>query len=380
MIHRLTVSNFRSLGRDVRIDLGRLTVLVGQNGSGKSNITDVFQFLADCMHLGLESSITKRHGIGAVRRWSSGHPFNVEIAVDLQLPGGSGRYSFVLTGDRTEEYRVKSEHALLAIDEGPFEFLIEDGGWIRGPENLRPKVDPLHLALPLLAGDERFAPLADAVRHLAVYSIYPDTIRQPQKYDPTKPMDKHGSNWVSILKDQPDATWKPDLVAVLGKLTGDIINVRIQPVGGYLTVQFEHQKEEGVRRNKWCDAAQESDGTLRVAGMVTALRQRPAPSLIALEEPELTVHPGALRLLYDFVHECAESGSQVLLTTHSPDLLELLDADTVRVVERHDGATTVEPLEDSQRAVVREGLFSLGEVLRSEGLRQQDLGLASNEE
>jgi predicted ATPase len=354
MITRLHVSNYRSLDRDVSVDLGALTVLVGQNGSGKSNVADVLQFLADCMHIGLESAITKRHGINAVRRWSSGRPFNVTIAVAVGRGSVHAQYEFTLAGDRAEEYRVKAEKALVTAGGTTHEYSVEAEGdgvrWASGPENLRPKVDRLNLVLPLVAGDERFGPLAEELRRVATYCIYPDALRQPQKYDPSKPMDRHGSNWVSILKDQ-------------------------RAVGGYINVESEHKSEP--KRPKWFEAALESDGTLRVAGMITALRQQPAPSLIALEEPELTVHPGALKLLYDYVREAADA-TQVVLTTHSPDLLELLTVDQVRVVERHGGATTVQPLEESQRRVVEQGLFSLGEVLRSEGLQQQQLRLVQD--
>lgn len=56
MIKRLKVSRFRSLGKDVTVDFGPLTVLVGQNGAGKSNTIDALVFLADCMQLGLEGA------------------------------------------------------------------------------------------------------------------------------------------------------------------------------------------------------------------------------------------------------------------------------------------------------------------------------------
>lgn len=370
MIRKLRVSNYRSLGRDVEIAFGPLTVLVGRNGSGKSNVVDCFQFLADCMHLGLESAITKRHGIAAVRRWSSGHPYNVSFAVELSGAQVTGRYEFELTGDSSSDYRVKREELEAQVAGQTVAFRVEGGEWRTGPEGLRPKVGKMNLALPLLAGDERFGPVADELRGMAVYSIFPDTLRQPQKYDPTKPMERHGANWVSILKDQDEATWKPDLVTVLNKLTGDVVDVRVQPIAGYLAVHFEHEVSSDKRKR--FDAAQESDGTLRVAGMLSALLQQPRPSLVALEEPELTVHPGALQLLQDYIREASDD-VQVVLTTHSPDLLELLDVESVRVVERRDGQTTVTPLEESQRRVVQEGLFSLGEVLRTEGLRQMEL-------
>lgn len=372
MIKHLRVSNFRSLGQDVDIELGPLTALVGQNGSGKSNVVDVLRFLSDAMRLGLEGAVTKRHGIAAVRRWSSGRPFNLSIDLEIEQDDGlRAEYGFTLKGETTAEYGVKSEMA--NIRRGSFledsfihnEYRIEEGEWIKWPRDLRPRVDTLNLALPLLGGDERFRVLADELRSIAIYSIFPDVLREPQKYDPAKPMNEHGGNWVSILKDP--VSWKSDLLAALGKLTGDIEDLEIRSTGGYLIAMFKHSGNG--KKKKWFDAAQESDGTLRVAGILTALLQDPSLPLIGIEEPELTVHPGALPLLCDFIRQASRS-SQVILTTHSPELLDLLTAEELRVVERSDGVTSVAPLDEDQRHLVRDHLMTLGEVLRTEGLRQ----------
>lgn len=372
MINRLQVSNFRSLGQDVVLELGRLTVLVGPNGSGKSNVVDALRFLSDAMYPGLEASVTRRHGIAAVRRWSSGRPFNLTISVEISLGEDlRANYSLTLKGDTTAEYSVKSENAWIGhrlpwIVGDRTGYTIEDGEWIEGPRDLRPRVDSLNLALPLLAGDERFRALADELRNIATYSIFPDALREPQKYDPAKPMNEHGGNWVSILKDS--VLWKDDLVAALGKLTGDIEDLKVRSAGGYLLAEFKHSANG--KKNKWFDAAQESDGTLRVAGILTALLQDPSLPLIAIEEPELTVHPGALELLSDYIRQASKS-SQVVLTTHSPELLDQFAADEVRIVERRDGVTSVAPLEQDQRQLVRDRLMTLGEVLRTEGLKQE---------
>lgn len=378
MIRRIVVSNYRSLGRNVELELDGLTALVGQNGSGKSNTVDVLRFVSDCMHMGLEGAINRRHGISAVRRWSSGHPFDLSISVEVQ---GShcgerlaGSYGFTLTGDRAEEYRVKEEEADFTLGSERRRFRVVGGVWSEGPVDLRPQVDQLNLVLPLVAGDERFRALAEALRRVAIYAIYPDTLREPQKYDPAKPMDRHGSNWVSILKDQDRSTWKSELVGALGQLTGDIVDLQLRPVGGFLFVQFEHRRADDASstRTKWFDAAQESDGTLRVAGIVTALLQQPPLPVIGIEEPELTVHAGAIPLLYDFIQQASRS-SQVILTTHSSELLDLLPPEAVRVVERRHGETSVAPMEPQQLAAVKAGLMTLGEILRAEGIRQHEL-------
>lgn len=368
MIKRMTVSNYRSLGENVRVDLGRFTALVGPNGSGKSNVVDAIRFVSDAMHMGLSGAITHGYGIGAVRRWSGGHPFDVAIRLDMELEGGgSGFYAFELRGDSSEEYKVKSEEALLRKNG----FRIENGKWVAGPPGLTPPLDDKSLALQIIGGDARFQPLVHALQRMSIYSIFPDTLRAPQKYSPVKPMDLHGANWASVLKDQPVETWKPELVGALNKLTGDTEDIKVSQAASYLVVQFRHASPN--RKPKWFDAAQESDGTLRVAGIVTALLQEPPVPVIGIEEPELTVHPGAIPLLYDFLKQ-ASLRSQVLVTTHSPELLDLVDADDVRVVLRGKEGTTVAPMSAAQRDAVRSGLLSLGDVLRTEGL-QQDLPL-----
>ncbi len=369
MIKRLRVSNYRSLAENLSVELGPFTALVGPNGAGKSNVVDALRFVSDSMHMGLSGAITHRHGIGPVRRWSGGHPFDVSIGLDLVVAGGfSSHYSFELRGDSAEEYKVKVEEASVASENDHFHFRIENGKWVDGPAGLQPPVDDKNLALPIIGGDARFQPLIQALQQMAIYSIFPDTLRAPQKYNPVKPMDRHGSNWASILKDQPEASWKPELVSALQKLTGDTEDIKVYQAASYLVVQFRHSSPHC--KPKWFDATQESDGTLRVAGIVTALLQDPPVAVIGIEEPELTVHPGAIPLLYDFLKQ-ASRHSQVLVTTHSPELLDRMEAEDVRVVVRGHEGTTVAPMASEQREAVRAGLLTLGEVLRTEGIQPE---------
>src|SRR4029077_10016714 len=243
-------------------------------GSGKSNVMDALRFVSDAMQMGLSGAIAHRHGIGAVRRWSGGHPLNVSLGLDLILDSGvSAHYAFELRGDRAEEYKVKTEEALVRSKSEAFRFRIESGRWVEGPPGLTPPLDEKSLALPIIGGDARFQPLVHALQQISVYAIFPDALREPQKYSPVKPMDSHGSNWASILKDQPQDTWKPELVSALQKLTGDIEDIKVSQAANYLVAQLCHTSPN--RNPKWLDAAQESDGTLRVAGIVTALLQEP---------------------------------------------------------------------------------------------------------
>ncbi len=222
--------------------------------------------------------------------------------------------------------------------------------------------------MQLIGGDERFEELVHALQNIAVYAIFPDTLRAPQKYSPSKPMNRHGDNWGSVLKDQSAATWKSELIAALHKLTGDTFDIEVAQAASYLVVQFQHVSPN--KKPQWFDATDESDGTLRVAGIITALLQEPPVPVIGVEEPELSVHPGAIPLLYDHLKQ-ATRRSQIIVTTHSPELLDLVDPEDVRVVMRADGETVVAPMRASQREVVKSGLMTLGEVMRMEGLQQE---------
>ncbi len=368
MITKLAISNFRSIGSNFEIRPGRLNFLVGANGSGKSNVLRALTFVREAVRMGLPGAITNNNGIESVRRHSSGHPRNVRIEIEASLENGVVCYGFEITGDRGEEYRVKKEWGSLNISEEATTFSIESGVW-NGPENLRPSVDNQSLAITSLGGDERIKPLWEFLANMMVYAIYPDVLREPQKYSNETPMQPRGENWVSILHQQVKSGWKPDLVSALEKLTGDIDDIKVEKASGFLITQFHH-KARGEKAKKWFGADLESDGTLRVAGLLTALLQKPPLTVIGIEEPELTVHPGALPLIYDYLSE-ASVRSQILVTTHSPILLDYLDLgeSSVFVVQRSGAVSSVYPLSKEHKDAVRSQLLTLGEIMISGDLQ-----------
>jgi predicted ATPase len=374
MIKQVTLTNFRSLGSGVTLHLGPLTALVGINGSGKSNVGDALRFLSECQRDGLDAAVTRRNGIGSLIRWSSGRPFDLGLSVFVDNEHGLGDWEFTLGQEGGGAFFVKSESArwFPRNDGGRLtklhHFAVSNGQWIERPSSIDPKLERTALALPLIAGDSRFRGLAAELRNVAIYQIFPDKLREPQKPSPARPMLEHGENWASILKAMEASTWKPELLAALSRIVGDIDDIKVSQLGGYQAVSFRHGKVGN--RERWFDASQESDGTLRCAGILTALLQSPPLTLVGVEEPELTVHPGAIPVLYDFFRQAAQH-SQVLLTTHSPELLDLLAVDEVRVVERREGVTQVAPLAEEQRDAVKSSLLTAGELMRAEGLRPE---------
>ena len=127
-------------------------------------------------------------------------------------------------------------------------------------------------------------------------------------------------------------------------------------------------REEGASKAHFLDPLQLSDGTLRLVGLFLALYQEPRPKLLALEEPELTVHPGVLKLLSEAIREVS-SETQLIITTHSPQFLDHFDVSEIRVVEIINGITHVGKIREQQVQMVRQNLMSTSEIMSLDGLQ-----------
>jgi len=100
-----------------------------------------------------------------------------------------------------------------------------------------------------------------------------------------------------------------------------------------------------------------SDGTLRLLGQLSAILSPDPPALACFEEPENCIHPGLLQLVVD-VFKSASRKTQILVTTHSPELLNFLDAENLMIVEKKDGKTQCREAKDV--AGVKEALKTIG--------------------
>jgi predicted ATPase len=390
----LRVRNFRSI-EDLSLELGPLSLLVGPNGAGKSNVMDVLRFLRDALNLGLERAVLDRHGMSALRRWSrKGRPYDVHIEIRSLRGDAEEIYAIVLGSERRGEYRVKVERYYFETPWERYNFEVRNGTWKMSPryltrEDAAPssqwterslRAFPIGSATRLVLPNV-FIPLPNAkmvgiIADMAFYSIYPDALREPQKPDNAYRLEERGRNLASVLRrlkrsDESRPAFD-DLLETLRTAVEGISDISVAQVGGYLVTRLHH----GLRGPAF-PLSQESDGTLRLLGLLTALYQWPPPSFIALEEPELTLHPGALAVLRDALISVSRR-TQLLITTHSPDLLYDLPPETIKVVEMVEGKTLVGDLAPGQRDAIAEKLFYPGELMRIEGLRRahSDAGTA----
>ena len=148
----------------------------------------------------------------------------------------------------------------------------------------------------------------------------------------------------------------------------------MQKHGKSLALQFTQEWGDDKPKRLNFEGFNMSDGTLRAIGLLAAVFQRPRPSLIAVEEPEATIHPGALEAVLDLLLY-ASKHMQVVLTTHSPDLLDAkwITDRHLRLVEWREGATHVAAVSDANREALQSHLMGAGDLLRANALESGPL-------
>ena len=119
-----------------------------------------------------------------------------------------------------------------------------------------------------------------------------------------------------------------------------------------------------------------SDGTLRALGILSAFFQKSIPTLIAIEEPESTIHPEALGSILDVIRSFART-TQIIVTTHSPELLDAkwIRQENLRIVTWKEGVTRVCPLGKASVKALQKHLMGAGEQLRSNALRADEVDI-----
>ncbi|WP_174284509.1 AAA family ATPase [Thiocystis violascens] len=254
------------------------------------------------------------------------------------------------------------------MGKGPF-YQIERGQLKASSEPTFPTLTSDRLALVAVSGLTAFRPVFDALTAMGFYNLNPKVMRDLQKSQDGRLLKPGGENIANVIghlervaSDQM-ATIQEYLQTVVPMVHG----VERKQIGPMETLEFK--QEMAGAKHPWRFLAQNmSDGTLRALGVLTALFQGNrdyAPSLIGIEEPETALHPAASAALREALSR-ASRHTQVIVTSHSPDLLNDcgLSPEALLAVVSEKGETRIAPLDDASRQVMREQLFSAGELLR----------------
>ena len=374
VIRRLVLERYRSIP-SACVTFDNPTILVGRNGSGKSNLISAFSFLADAMKSPLRTVLDRVGGLAAVRNRSSGtgHPPKLGIRADLANPhsgAASAFYAFEIKSRPNHGFSVSREQCVVSSAQSRFWFYRHGKRFQTNVENfVQPPVDESSLILPVVGGLKVFWAVWHSLAGLRVYAIDPGELRKMQDPDPGFSLQPNGRNATSVLREiEKRVPAAFELIArVLRTVVPNLDAVLVKTLGKNLVLQFTQRW--GADKRLTFDAFNMSDGTLRALGILTALFQSESPPLIAVEEPEATIHPGALESILEVLRIASES-RQVVITTHSPELLDTkwITDRNLRLVDWRDGATHVNAVSAANRTAIQQHLMGAGELLRANAL------------
>ncbi|MFN8855408.1 MAG: AAA family ATPase [Planctomycetaceae bacterium] len=346
-ITELSIRNYRSL-RDLRLPLGRLTVVTGPNGSGKSNLYRALWLIAQISEGGFARALCREGGLVSAL-WAgprrSKDPWRMSLGfrtdeLSFQLDCGFPIPSNTLFG---YDPQIKEETIWLGKVRRPSTTLVDRrGGVARMLEQGGDRVEyPATLSenesiLSQLREPQRFPELyslRDEIRRWRFYHAFRTDadapVRFPQISVQTPVLDHDGSDLAAALQtilEVGDArTLQSAIEAALpGRaleiLANDPDPTHRSPRTTELCVAL---RTEGCLRP--LVARELSDGTLKYLCLVAALLTPRPPALIALNEPEASLHPDLLAPLAELIVD-ASRYSQVWVTTHSPSLAEAIEA------------------------------------------------------
>jgi predicted ATPase len=376
MIQELTLKNFKSFGEPPpesgaiqqpwageKIKFGGLSLLIGTNASGKSNIRDALRFIHGISRgYTLAEVIGEKYGEGGELQWKgvrggvretvtrNGQPenskFTIAIRTQLLSDDGGGDAEYFITvdaGDKNRPPRVTDEW--LQCSQNPERsFNYERGREHQTLSAFNFQNQPLKFDRPLLTqlsdtNHQRIPGLVLALQKdcqaflrtissMRFLELDPQSLRRPSIPGQTTLGDK-GENLSSVLQaicKKPDG--KEALVAWTRELTPlDVTDFRFPEVSLEGKIQLQ-LVEQGGRE---ISAESASDGTLRFLGVAGALLGTDPARFYFFEEMENGIHPNRAHLLINLLQASTRKGAiQVVGTTHSPALLNFLDAQALR--------------------------------------------------
>lgn len=379
LIRRVVIRNYKSIAAG-DVVLGPLTFLVGPNGSGKSNFLDAIRFVSDSLRNSLDHALRDRGGFREIVRRTTSPAAVLGIRLDFRLPDRTnGYYAFEISGLLTN-FTVEHEECVLTGGPLPADtfhsFRIVRGEVQSSSLPVTPAAVKDRLYLANLSGTPEFRPLYDALSRMGFYNINPDVLREFTLPDTGELLARDGVNLPSVLGilANRNPLLKARIEEYLAQVVPGIVGVEAFQIGPRETLEFSQQRA-GSRRSQRFMAANMSDGTLRALGVLVALFQSGGergamPLLVGLEEPETALHPAAAGVLVDSIRDAA-SMRQVLVTSHSPDLLDnpsIADFEILAVVAEN-GETRIGHLDEAGRSALRDHLFTAGDLLRMNQLR-----------
>ena len=345
MLSKLRVQHYKSLF-DTEVDLEPLTVFIGPNGSGKSNICEALAVLSDFMRRLIDTKNNKQ--IITLFSDSLKSLSRNQQSIESKFWHGKQDYLSFAVSSLTTTKTTASEKAQKNLDISVHLDYPERKIKV---ENLEKSIDFIcKTANPLreflVSNQYSNSSLFKAIRKVNVYDFVPTYLSS--KISSSSSMDRTGQGIANTLLDILLAN-RDSFDELQERLTQLVPNIKkiVLPRGENQTFSLELVDRYSEHH---IPASDISDGTLRILAFLTALYQENTPSIICFEEIENGVHPWLLHKMIELLKIVSTEGItgkpvQVLITTHSPVLLNYVEPYQVRAVELDkEGKTQVHKL------------------------------------
>ncbi len=341
VVERLELAGYKSI-RQAHIDLTKLNVLIGANGTGKSNLISFFAMLRASLNGKLDDFVGSSGGPDTLFHLGTKNTSEIVSAITVSTKAGRGTFHQRL-GFRPPSSLFYSSHRDSASDgaDGSDEVDIPDAHTHVG--TVTKTTASGHPAMPI------YFSLRDRLGtyHIVDTSLN-STIRKEGYLQDNWPLHPDGANLAAML--------------YLYKTTQPHVYQRIRSTVRKIAPSFDDFVLEPQRlnpnnillnwRRKGSDYLlgphQISDGTLRAMALTTLLLQPAAdlPDLLLIDEPELGLHPLAITIIAGLLR-AASIESQVIVSTQSAEFLDNFSADEIIVVDSDEGNSTFRRLDAS---------------------------------
>ncbi|MEW6746509.1 MAG: AAA family ATPase [Planctomycetota bacterium] len=383
MIRRIHFSRFKSL-EHAELDVGSVSLLIGANAAGKSNVVRGFRFLADAIRTDVESAISPLGGNEGACFWSEGGK-NFSLEIDYYVPDPTAPHSRsdmsyrIQVGvheDRPvvleEELRIKRKRSERGRAKAWLEAKLGKGKAVKDPQEVTLEPfdtgDPGVLALKALGFLDTYPRIRALRRFIESWQFLSanlEAIRAPRRDMRADSLDFDAANLVNVLRTLQGTEVYPAILEDLHSLIESVEDVETSVDRGRVSLLLKERPFAAP-----IEALSVSDGTLRLLALLTALHLMPEHALLCVEEPEHGIHPLVFGPLLALVRErCPADGArQVVLTTHSPDLVDAAEPEEVVTVERDEKGRTLLIRPDSRKLRRWMRDFRLGELWRARQL------------
>jgi hypothetical protein len=360
-VTRLELRNWKNFTR-LQVALPQRVFLVGPNASGKSNFLDAFRFLHDLVAIGggFQEAVRKRHGVGRLRSLAARQYPDVviDLSIGSDVEPAIWEYRLSFGQDRLRNPVVRSE------------VVVHHGQTLVQRPDRADEGDPARLAqtsLEQVNVNKDFRPVADFLGTVRYLHIVPQLVRDPDRSIGRR-NDPYGGDFLELIAGTNQKTLNARLRRIRDALK--IAVPQLQELElfrdtsrgtPHLRGKYEHWRPQGA----WQTEEEFSDGTLRLMGLLWALLD--GTGTLLLEEPELSLHPDVVTFVPQMLSRVqGKSGRQVILSTHSPDLLrdEGIGLDEVLLLQPANEGTQVRPASDFDEIVsLLDGGLPLGEAV-----------------